>query len=96
MAKSVTPPKTMKMIRITLTLLIQNKILSALAKIGITETYPEPHIITMKPHIFGQLVAEIAKLEEQPTLRQLNIETVDLKAQPRRTTIRYERMPYDG
>jgi hypothetical protein len=84
------------MVRMTLSLAIQNKVLGALSRIGINESYPEPHVITLNPHIFGHFIAYCAELEEPPTLKQLKIELIDLKKDPRRTTIRHDRMPYEG
>lgn len=87
---SMSQPKSYPMVRITLSLAIQNKVLRALnSALGINESYPEPHVITMKPRLFGEFVAACAELEDPPSLKQLKVEKVDLLKEPRRTVIKY-------
>jgi hypothetical protein len=87
--------KSNMMVRVTLSLAVQNKVLPALSTIGINESYPEPHVITMRPHIFGIFLAKCALLDPPPTLKEMKIELIDFIKEPRRTVIRYEKLPYE-
>jgi hypothetical protein len=82
------------MVQMTLSGSVQNKVLRALSQIGINETYPESHVLTLRPHIFGTFIAFCSKLDTPPTLKELNIEWIDLVKAPRRTVMKYDRMPY--
>jgi hypothetical protein len=97
MAALSKPKKERKfpMIQVTLDMKTQNKLLRILSKLfNISESFGEDHIITMKPHIFGLFMAEIAQIEDPPTLKALHVEMVDLLQLPHRTIIKYEGMPY--
>lgn len=93
MSEKSKPPYIMY--QITLSLAVQNKVLKALSTIGISESYSESHIITMSSAIFGDFIAACVNLDDPPSLKQLKIEKVDLRSQPRRTVIKYRNLPYE-
>lgn len=96
MAGSLKPIKPSPMIRITLSLVQQNKLLPVLSKVlNIHETWPQPHVILMRPHLFGEFIAECALLEDAPTIKQMNVERTDLHKEPKRTIVKYKGHPYD-
>lgn len=76
--------------RVTLPLKTANDLLlPVLSKVcRITETHAPSMVITMDFTTFGLFMAEVAKIEPAVPLKNLNIEYVDLRQEPKRITVR--------
>ena len=75
--------------RITMSLKVANELLPALSKVcRIHETSTSSMVITMDFTTFGLFMAEVAKVEPAISLKNLNIEYVDLRQEPTRITVR--------
>lgn len=81
--------KPARMVKMTLSMAVQNKVLPAMFVLGISESYPQKHEIIVHPNIFAEFMCQVAQLEEQPTIKQLNLEWIDLKQEPIRTLRKY-------
>lgn len=76
-------------VKMSLSPAVQNMVLSQLnTAFGISESYPQRHVITCRPDHFCRFMAEVSKLPQKPSIDQLNIEYLDPKAEPMRTNVR--------
>jgi Tfp pilus assembly protein PilO len=95
MSKEPVVRKERPMIRLTLSPAVQTNVMKALHKLNIHETYPVQHVVTTNYHSFAAFIAECAKHDVAITLKQLNIEMIDLNKQPIRTVVKYRDHSYN-
>ena len=79
-------------VKMTLSGAVQNMLLTQLHEcFGIGESYPQKHEIICRPEHFARFMAAIAKLDQKPSIADLNIEWINVSFEPMRTEVRYHK-----
>lgn len=81
--------KPRMVVRMTLTLAWQNKLLGLLhTHFGISESFTEPHTLYVDPQTFLKFIFAANSNGKTLTLKQLGAEFVDFKKEPRITVVK--------